>query len=234
MEDIKKIKSKTFLGFFWKSSERVLAKLVAFFVSIILARLLTPEDYAIVGIVGIFFTFTDTFISGGFNQALVQKKDIENIDYTTTFCINFLFACVFYIIIFFASPIIANAYQKEVLVPVFRIMGLTFFINAFKSILCAYTSKSLKFKSFFRATIVGTIISAFIGIAMAYLGFGPWALVAQQMSNALIDTILLSIGAKIKFAFKFSKASFKYVFNYVCSRIDTIQINWRKNCHRRN
>ncbi len=207
-------KNKVFSSFFWKISERTLSRFVSLAVSIVLARLLTPDDYSVVGIVSIFFAFASIFISGSFNTALIQKKDANEDDYSTTFTISFLFATVLYIIVFFTAPFIADAYDKQILVPVFRIMGLTFFINSFKSIVCAKISKSLEFRKFFWSTIVGITISAVLGIVLAFKGFGPWALVVQQMSNSFIDTVILFATTRVKIKLKIVKNSFKYIFNF--------------------
>ncbi len=208
------LKKKSVSGVFWKLSERLAAKLVSLVVSIILARLLTPDDYSVVGIVSIFFVFANVFISGGFNTALIQKKEIDTYDYSSVLHISMFAAIVLYVALFFSAPIIASLYNQKILIAVIRIMGITLFINAFKSVLCAYISRELKFKSFFMATIGGTVFSALIGIYMAYLGFGPWALVAQQMSNSIIDTLILFFTTKFKIVYKISFSRLKTLFRY--------------------
>ena len=115
---------------------------------------------------------------------------------------------------FFSAPAIANLYDKQILVPVIRIMSLTFFINAFKSILSAYTSSNLQFRKFFFSTIIGTVVSAFVGIYMAVNGYGVWALVAQQITNSFLDTLILYFSTKYKILFKFSFKKLKSLFNY--------------------
>ncbi|MBQ8322984.1 MAG: lipopolysaccharide biosynthesis protein [Clostridia bacterium] len=212
--EITQLKNKTMSGFIWKFGERIIAQLVSLVVSIILARLLTPEDYSVVGIVAIFFAFANVFISGGFNAALIQKKDADIEDYSSVLFISLISAALIYIILFFCAPFIAKAYDQDILIAVFRVMGLTLFINAFKSVLCAYVSRHLQFRKFFLSTIVGTIISAIVGITMAANGFGPWALVAQQMINATIDTIILFFTTRVRFIFKISRNSTKALFKY--------------------
>lgn len=212
--DYSNLKKKTFSGMVWKFMERICAQLVSLIVSIILARILLPEDYSVVSIVTIFFAFCNILISGGLNTSLIQKKDADIEDYSSVLHISMLIALLLYLIMFFAAPTIANLYDKQLLIPVIRVMSLTFFINAFKSILSAYTSSKLQFKKFFLSTIGGTVISAFIGIYMAIKGYGAWALVAQQMSNSLIDTFILYITTKFKFVFKISIDKVKSLFNY--------------------
>ena len=208
------LKNKTISSMMWKLGERISAQFVSLIVSIILARLLTPDDYGVVGIIAIFFSFANVFISGGFNAALVQKKDADIEDYSSVLFISIISATIVYLLLFLCAPYISQVYGKEILVPIIRVMGITLFINAFKSILCAYISSRLQFKKFFFATIVGTLISAVVGIFMAIKGFGPWALVGQQMTNAIIDTAVLYLSTKVKFVFKFSKQKAKGLFGY--------------------
>lgn len=211
----------------WKFGERVIAQFVSLVVSIILARLLTPDDYSIVGIVSIFFAFANVFISSGLNTALIQKKDADINDYSTVLIVSVIISIVIYIILFFSAPWIANIYQKKLLISVFRVMGIVLIINALKSVLCAYISSRLEFRKFFFATIGGTLVSAVIGIVMAIKGYGPWALVAQQMSNSLIDTLILYLSTrfKIKFVVVLDRLKVLYRFGwkiFVASIISTI------------
>ena len=199
---------------FWKFAERILAQLVSTIVAIELARILMPEDYAVVSIVAIFFTFCNVFISSGLNTALIQKKDSDILDYSTILYANIAISAVLYAVMFFTSPLIAKVYDEPLLVPVIRVMGLSFFINGIKAVVCAKISNDLQFKKFFAATLSGTVFSAVLGITMALKGFGAWALVAQQMSNSLIDTVILLFVSGIRFVPKFSAARFKSLFDY--------------------
>ena len=208
------LKNKAFSGMIWKFMERICAQVVSLIVSIVLARILMPDDYSIVSIVTIFFTFCNVFISGGLNTALIQKKDADVEDYSTVLHTSMFVALILYMVMFFLAPAIANLYSKQILIPVIRIMSLTFFINAFKSVLSAYTSSNLQFKKFFFSTIVGTIISAFVGIYMAINGYGAWALVAQQMTNSLLDTLILYLTTKYRIIFKVSFKKLKSLFSY--------------------
>lgn len=208
------LKKSAFGGMVWKLSERVCARLVSLAVSIVLARILVPEDYSLVSIVAIFFVFCNVFISGGLNTALIQKKDADALDYSTVLWATLVVALVMYTGMFACAPLIAGLYDKPQLVPVIRVMGLTFFINAFKSVLSAYTSSHLQFRKFFFSTIIGTVISAFIGIIMALRGFGAWALVAQEMSNSLIDTLVLLFTTELRVRLRFSKGRLRGLFSY--------------------
>ena len=208
------IKHKAISSAFWKFMERIGAQAVSLIVSIILARLLTPDDYSVVSIVTIFFVFADALISGGLNSALIQKRDADDEDYSTVLYISVIISIVIYVVLFFLAPIIAKIYKHPILVKVIRIMALSLPVTAVKSIWCARISSSLKFKGFFIATFISTIISAVIGIALAYYGAGPWALVAQQMSNTVISTIILMFTIELHIIPRISYAKFKTLFNY--------------------
>lgn len=208
------LKKSAFGGMLWKLAERVCAQVVTLVVSIILARILIPEDYAPISVVNIFFAFCNVFISGGINASLIQKKDVTEEDYSTVLLINLAIALVLYTLLFLMAPVIAAVYAYPVLKPVIRVMGLTFFINGFKAVLSAYTSSNLQFRKFFLSTIVGTVISAVVGIGMAVRGWGVWALVAQQMTNSLLDTGILFVTTRLRIVWKFSTERLKHHFRY--------------------
>lgn len=210
----KMIKAKAFSGVFWKGMERICAQLVSTVVTIVLARLLVPEDYSVVSIIGIFFSFCNLFISAGLNTALIQKKDAVLMDYYTVLTASTLSAVFFYLLMFVSAPLIAALYNKPILISSIRVMGLTFFVNAYKSVVSAKVTSDLQFKKFFWSTLIGTAISAVIGIALAVHGAGPWALIAQQMVNSIIDSIILTITAHFRPKLKFSYLRFKGLFNF--------------------
>lgn len=214
MESNINLKTKVFSGVIWKFFERICAQGISLVVSIILARLLVPDDYSVVSIVTIFFSFCNVLITGGFNTSLIQKKDADIVDFSTILHVSMIMAAVMYGAMFVVAPFIANLYGKEILTIMIRVMGLTFFINVFKGVICAKVSNNMEFRRFFMATIIGTVVSAVVGITMAMHGFGPWALVAQQMSNSIIDTIILFLTTKFRFAFVFSFQRFKSLFKY--------------------
>lgn len=208
------LKNKLLSGVFWKGLERIGAQLVSAIVTIVLARILLPDDYSVVSIVTIFFAFCNLFISSGLNVALIQKKDADMVDYSTVLTVNLAAAVLLYLIMFFGAPFIGDVFKKPVLKPIIRVMGITFFVNAYKSVLSAKMSSELKFKQFFVATITGTVISAVVGISMAKKGCGAWSLVAQQMTNSTIDTLILALVVKRRFGLKFSLERFKSLFDY--------------------
>ena len=208
------LKKSAFGGMMWSMAERVCARRVSLVVSVVLARILMPEDYSLVSIVAIFFVLCNVFISGGLNTSLIQKKDADELDYATVLWTTLAMAAVMYAGMFLCAPLISGLYGKPALIPVIRVMALTFFINAFKSVLSANTSSHLQFRKFFFSTIIGTVISAFVGIFMALRGFGAWALVAQEMTNSLIDTLVLFFTTRLKISFRFSGQRLKSLFAF--------------------
>lgn len=196
MTENKNLEKKVIIGLFWKFLERFSAQLVSLVVSIILARLLSPEEYGTISIVNVIICLANVFVVSGFGSALIQKKDADGVDFTTVFYFNLLFSLVIYVLLFLMAPIISKFYKMPDLEKVFKVLALSVIIAAINSIQHAYVSKHMLFFRFFWATLIGTIISAVIGISMAYYGCGVWALVAQHLSNMIIDTFVLWITVK--------------------------------------
>lgn len=222
------MENKKVLGnFIWRFLERSGAQIVAFVVSIILARLLDPELYGTVAIVTAITTIMQVFITSGLGTALVQKKDSDDVDFSTVFYFNVVMCLVVYAVMFFAAPLIAMLYDMPELTPIVRVLSLTLVISGVRNIQHSYVSKHMLFKNFFFSTIGGTIASAIVGIAMAYAGFGVWALVGQQISNVLIGTVVLWFTVKWRPKWKFSFDSLKTLFSFgwkllVSSLIDSV------------
>lgn len=212
--DNSQLKKSAFTGMIWKLAERVGAQFVTLAISIILARLLTPDDYSVVGVVNIFFAFCNIFIIGGFNTALIQKKDADKQDYSSVLWVSLAISFVLYAALFIAAPWIGELYNKPLLGPVFRVMGITLIIDAVKAVVYAYVSNQLQFKKFFFATLVGTLGSAMVGIVMAFNGMGPWALVAQKMISSIADTLVLTFSSKFRVQLKVSLERIKQLFSY--------------------
>lgn len=204
----------TIKGIIWKLSERFFAGLVTIIITIILARILTPDDYSSVGIVTIFYTLANVFVNNGLGSSLIRKNDADIHDYSTAFFANIVISIIVYLILFIIAPLIADIYGDNSLTELLRVLGINIIVNSIKSIVCAYISNRMEFREFFFATIIGTIISGLIGVYMAMNGFGPWSIVIQQITNALIDTILLYYITKIKIAFVFSYNKFKSLLNF--------------------
>lgn len=219
-------------NFFWRFSERCGAQLVTFVVSVVLARLLDPKDYGTIALVTVFTTILQVFVDSGLGTALIQKKDADDLDFSSVFYFNFMVCMILYAGMFIAAPYIAMFYKDTTLTPVIRVISLTIVISGVKGIQQAYVSKNMLFKRFFFSTIGGTIFSAVLGIAMAYMGFGVWALVAQQLSNTAIDTLILWLTVKWRPKKMFSFERLKSLFSFgwkllVSSLLDTAYNNLR-------
>lgn len=198
----------------WKFSERITAQLVSTIVAIILARLLCPEDYGIVSIVTIFISIFNALVVGGLGNALIQKKDADELDFSSMFYFSVAFALVMYVIAFFVAELLANVYHNEELILVTRVMALRIPIAAINSIQHSYLARNMHFRKFFVSTLLGTVVSAFVGILLAYKGFGVWALVGQYMTNVCVDTIVLFLfgGWHPKWAFDWHRVKMMLPF----------------------
>lgn len=223
------IKKKVISGAVWKFAERIIAQAVSLIVSIIIARLLNPSDYGVVSIVTVFFSFANVIISGGLNTALIQKKEADKDDYNTVFTISFILAIFLYFALFLTAPFIAKIYKQPILVSIIRVLGFSLPIYALKSVVCAYISANLQFRKFFFATLGGTLTSAVVGIFMALNGFGAWALVAQQLTNTVIDTLILFLVTKLKLSFKMTfnrvKGLVQYGYKILLSSLLGVTVN---------
>ena len=190
-ENRKMYKSKVFSGLIWKFGERITAQLISLIVSIILARLLSPSEYGAVALVMVFITIANVFVSNGLGAALIQKKDADQLDFSSVFYINILLSTILYLIIFFTAPIIADFYELSIMTPALRILGIRIIVAAINSVQQAFVSRNLLFKRFFWSTLFGTVLSGVVGICLAYQGFGTWALVVQYLTNTCTDTLVL-------------------------------------------
>lgn len=207
-------KKKVLSGFIWRFLERCGAQGVSLVVSIVLARLLDPTIYGTIALITVFTNILQTFIDGGFGTALVQKKDTDNIDFSTVFFFNVFVCIVIYIGMYIVAPYIAHYYKNEELTSLIRVLSIILIISGVKNIQQAYVSRHMLFKRFFFATLGGTIIAGVVGIIMAYRGYGAWALVTQYLVNASIDTIILWLSVKWRPQFVFSKERLKSLFSY--------------------
>lgn len=201
-------------GLFWAFSERITAQLVSLTVSIILARLLDPEHYATIAVVSIFITIANTFVTSGFGNSLIQKKEADSLDFSTTLFFSFSLSVLLYFVLFACSPWIASFYNRPELTAILRVMSLRIIVASINSIQHAYVSKQMAFRKFFFSTLFGTIVSAVVGIVLAYKGYGVWALVAQYLTNTTIDTIVLSFTCGWKPTLQFSFARMKRLYSY--------------------
>lgn len=221
-----------FSNLFWRFAERCGAQIVSFIVSIVLARILIPDDYGTVALVTVFTAILQVFVDSGLGTALIQKKDADELDFSSVFYFNFAVCIVLYVGMFIAAPYIAVFYDDETLISVIRVLSLTIVISGVKGIQQAYVSRHMMFKRFFFSTIGGTIFSAFLGIALAYAGFEVWALVAQQLTNTAIDTLILWLTVRWRPKLMFSWTRLKELLKFgwrllVSALLDTCYSNLR-------
>lgn len=181
---------------------------------IIMARLLTPDDYGLVGMLAIFIAVSQSLIDSGFSQALIRKQDRSEIDNSTVFYFNIAVGIVLYAIMWFSAPLIARFYNEPILIPLTRAVSLGFVFNSLAVVQRALLTIRLDFKTQAKASLIGAVVSGGIGIYMAKTGFGVWAIVAQQLANLGLIAILLWIFSKWKPILAYSWASFRELFSF--------------------
>lgn len=209
------LKQKTLTGFIYKFAERGASQGVSFIVQIILARILMPEEFGTIALLTVLMTLLDVFVTYGFGNSLVVNKKSDDLDFSTCFYFGILLSLVIYAIVWVSSPYISRFfYGHDELDILVKVMALRMPISAVNSVQHAYIAKNMRFKMFFYATLIGTILSGILSITMAYTGFGVWALVAQYLSNAFFSTITLWIIAKWRPKWMFSFQRLKAIYDY--------------------
>ena len=205
---------KVFSNLIWRFLERFGSQLVSMAVQIILARMLDPAVFGTVAKVTLITSILLVFVDSGMANSLIQKKNPDDLDYSSVFYFNVVFCLVLYALLFAFAPLIAKGYKDGQLTAIIRVLGLTVVVAGVKNVQQAYVSKTLQFKRFFFATLGGTILSAAVGITMVYMDFGVWALVAQQLTNVTVNTAILwlTVGWKPKKMFSFERL--KGLLNY--------------------
>lgn len=198
----------------WRFAERCGAQLVSFIVSVVLARILEPDAYGTIALITVFTTLLQVFVDSGLGNALIQKKDADDLDFSTVFYTNLAFCTVLYLLVFAASPVIAAFYDRPEMVPYIRVLAITLLISGVKNVQQAYVSKHMLFRVFFFSTLGGTIAAGVIGVSMALMGFGIWALIAQQLINLTIDTCILWITVRWRPRAVYSLARLRGLYSY--------------------
>ena len=198
----------------WKLLERISSQLVSFIISIVLARILIPDDYGVIAIILVFINLANVIIDGGLNTALVQKKEAGQTDFSTIFWFCLFVAFVLYGVLYVGAPIISSFYNNEILTPTLRVLGLSVFFNSFNSIQRAYVSRHMLFKKLFNANGIAIVLSGVIGIVMAYRGYGVWALVGQSLSSSIFCCFFMWFMIPWRPTCEFSKSIFMGLFDY--------------------
>lgn len=208
------IKEKTLSNFLWRFLERFSAQIISFVISIVLARILDPEAYGMIALVMVFTNVLQIFVDSGLGNALIQKKNVDDTDFSSVFYFNIIWCLILYAILFICAPWIASFYGEKSLTLIVRVLGLTIIVSGVKNIQQAYVSRTLQFKKFFGATLCGSVISAVVGITLALCGYGVWALVSQYLSNLCIDTIILWITVRWRPRKLFDLTRLRELFSY--------------------
>lgn len=212
------LKGKTRRGTLWSFIERFSVQGVTFLVLLVMARLLTPDDYGVVGMIAIFIEIGQSLVDSGFSQALIRKRDRSSIDNSTVFYFNIVVGIILYGVLFVCAPLIADFYNKPnvtpVLIPLIRLLGLSLVINSFVVVQRALFTIRLDFKSQAKASLAGAVVSGVIGISMAYTGFGVWAIAGQQLSNLLINVGLLWLLSGWRPKWEYAWSSFRELFGF--------------------
>lgn len=208
------LKQKAASGMIWTAVQKYSTMAVGFISSIILARLLMPEDYGAIGMLAIFMSLAEVFIDAGFGSALIQKKNPTQADYSTVFYFNIGMSLVLYLVLFFSAPAIANYYRMPILCKILRIQGLILFVYAFNIIQRNQIRKSLQFKKLSTITIITSVVSLIVTVVMAYTGCGIWSLVAQNFIGALIPCVFFWVTTNWHPTWEYSWKSFRDLFGF--------------------
>lgn len=211
MEDLKR---KTLSGLVYKFGEQAGAQGVNFLVSIILARLLLPEQFGTIALSMVFIAILDVFVTHGFGNSLIVNKNSDELDFSTCFYFGSILSIIIYALVFFFAPLIASFFSEPDLSSVLRVMCLRIPIAAVNTCQHAYVSKHMIFRKLFFSSTIGITVSGIISIAMAYMGYGIWALVAQYLGNVTIDTVCLFIMLPWRPKWMFSFERLKKIYDY--------------------
>ena len=201
-------------GVVWNFIEKILMEGAQFVIGIILARLLMPEDFGLIGMLAIFVAVSNVLIDGGLARALIQKKDSQEIDYSTAFVTNLIMSIAIYGVLFISSPWIAKFYKEPILTSLTRVLALNFILGSLNIVQRARLMSKVDFKSLAKIRVTSVIIGGAVGVSLAYTGFGVWSLVGQTLSTTLVQIILFPFYSKWKISLRFSKESFKKLFGF--------------------
>ncbi len=208
------LKSKTVSGVGWSAVDVLASQGVSFFVGLILARLLTPSEYGLIGIALIFITILSGFVDCGFSNALIRKKEVSDKDYNTMFVTNLTMSIVVFLILYLCAPLVADFFDNEEIKSLLRVLSLIVVVQSMSIVQHTILTKRIDFKTQTKVTIIAAITSGIVGITLAFWGCGVWALVAQQMSYQIINTLFLFIFNKWIPNFSFDRECFRYMWGF--------------------
>ena len=224
------LRQKTVKGAFWSAVERFSVQGVQFIVMIVMARILTPEDYGLVGMLAIFLAVSQSLIDSGFSQALIRKQDRTEVDNSTVFYFNIAVGLLLYLVLYLVAPAVAVFYDTPALASVMRVVCLSVVINSLVVVQRALYTARIDFRTQAKASLTAAVVSGVVGIAMAYSGFGVWSLVAQQLINLGINAALLWVFSGWHPRLLYSWKSFRGLFSFgsklmLSGLIDTLYKN---------
>ena len=208
------IRHQMLSGVKWTFIEKYSMKLVTFIMGLIMARLLTPSDYGLVGMIGVFTAVAGTFIDSGFGNALIRKIDRTEEDLNTVFYFNIAMSVIIYILLFFAAPWVADFYNEPILKDVMRVITVNMVLGSFNSVQGALFTANINFKALAKCSLTSSIVSGVAGICMAYYGFGVWSLVYQGMIGTVINSVCLWALSSWRPKLMYSWKSFRELFSY--------------------
>lgn len=201
-------------GLLWRFLERIGTQGIQFIISIVLARLLMPQDFGTIGLLTVFIAVAGVIVQSGFGVALVQKKDTTDQDYSSVFYLSLFFSIILYMVLFLTAPFVADFYSEPLLVPVLRVMAISLVIGAFASIQNAVLSREMKFRKGFFVSLGGVVTSGTVGITMAYNGYGVWSLVFSQLTGQIASTLILWLTVRWRPRLLFSFDSLNRLFRF--------------------
>lgn len=208
------IKARFFSGIVWTFIQNVAVRALGVVFTIILARILVPEDYGLIGMLSIFIAISDVFIQSGFGQALIQKTNCTDEDFSTAFYFNVFVSVVIYVILFFSAPLIAGFYRETQLIALTRVLSLNFVLGSLNVVQQAKLQKAMNFKPLAILTLIATGLSGIVGVTMAYMGFGVWSLVAQTLCATLVRVIIFPFFTSWHPNRPFNYQSFRHLWGY--------------------
>lgn len=214
MHDNTSLKSTATNGIIWSAVDKFAVQIGQFVVSIILARILMPADFGLIGMLSIFISFSQIFIESGLGVGLIQRQNRTDIDFSTLFVFNIGVSVFFYLILFLSAPFISLFFKQPQLTDLTRVLGLGLFINAFAIVQRTKLVIAVDFKSIAKSNVIGMILGAFCAVIVAKNGYGVWALVVQTLSSTLVSTAILCFLSNFSPSFAFSKKSFHSLFGY--------------------
>lgn len=214
MSEQQSLKTKTVKGVGWSAAETFLARGVSFVVGLVLARILSPDEYGLIGIVMIFVTVIEGFVDSGFSSSLVRKIEANDDDYNTMFLTNMVISVVMFALLYFSAPSIATFFERQELTALIRVMGLLIIFQALSIVQNTILTRKIDFKTKTKAAVLAAVVSGIIGIMMAFMGFGVWSLVGQQLSRQILNTVCLWFYNRWWPQFGFSRESFRYMWGF--------------------